>query len=121
MHFGVTDVVDPPASSISTNGRHVATSCPLLELSDHRAVLPRAEGWSVASASRLRCVRRSRTRLRSLKELLFSQLVPDHLFDHLSMGVQGIPEGSSELYEELESAFYRVHGGSWRSRRTYMS
>jgi hypothetical protein len=36
----------------------------------------------------------------------------DHLFDHLSVGVYGVPCGWTELRESGKSAFY---GGSWGS------
>jgi hypothetical protein len=72
----------------------------------------------------LRCIRRSRTRLGSLKELLLSQLVPVPLFDHLSVGVQGVPKGLTELHQERDLAFQgapRVALAVYRYLRTLTS
>jgi hypothetical protein len=37
--------------------------------------------------------------------------VSDHLFDHLSVGVQGVPEGASELPKSANRLSTGVHGG----------
>ena len=45
----------------------------------------------------------------------------DHLFDHLSMAVQGVPRGMIRPHQEQNRLSKGVHGGPWGSNVTYIS
>lgn len=45
----------------------------------------------------------------------------DHLFDHLSMGVHGVPCGSIELRKSRNRLSTGVHEGAWGPKDAYMS
>jgi hypothetical protein len=45
----------------------------------------------------------------------------DHLFEHLSMGVQAVRCGSTELPRSGNRLSTGVHGGPWGSTGTYLT
>jgi hypothetical protein len=47
--------------------------------------------------------------------------VLDHLFDHLSVRVHGVPCGLTEPRESANRLSTGLYGGSWGSRGPYMS
>jgi hypothetical protein len=45
----------------------------------------------------------------------------DHLFDHLSMSVYAVPQGSKDLPKSGNRLYTGVHGGPWGTTGTHMS